>query len=360
MISVQEDLSLYIISSDSSLEKRCPYRYDVFIRAYERTSFMKRNAKLCSDKNQPAEHVASASATECKASFSNTSGAAESDFSSTNETSEPQETAKSGHSSRYATFQFILEDKSKTRRSSPDLLKEERQKSAVSKIQRRMKRLGVASIPFVIFLAGLIILSIGLFSYVENESLLSIFITSRDSSRVNGLNEEQNVTGISTTTQTTVKESAILPSETDGVLVVPFYYQGDQIGTLRIASVEMEVGVYQGDTEDQFQLGAGHSYMSFLPGQEGNIVLAAHRTNYFRDLEYVKVGDMIELETTYGLFEYKIRQIDILEEADFETILEDSEEEQLTLYTCYPFIYVGNAPNRYVVRCDLQKSEMYS
>jgi sortase A len=338
---------------------------------------MRKNAKPSFDRNEPNKNVTDSSATIRKVSFlrasgesdfvasggsdSGTSGESGSVFSSPDEISEPQETTESGRSSRYPTFQFIAAEKSKAQRSTPDLLKEGRQKSEISKMQRRLKRLGVASIPFVIFLAGLIILSIGLFSYIENESILAVFITSRDSSRVNGLNEEQNVTEISPpTTQTTVKESATLPSETEGVLVVPFYYQGDQIGTIKIDSIEMELGVYQGDTEDQFQLGAGHSNMSFLPGQEGNIVLAAHRTNYFRDLEYVKVGDLIEFETTYGLFEYKIRQIDILEKPDFGTIIEDTDEEQLTLYTCYPFIYVGNAPNRYVIRCDLQKSELYT
>ncbi len=263
-------------------------------------------------------------------------------------------------SSRYPSFQFIAAEKSREQRSSPDLLKEARQKSHFSKFRRRLRRVGIASIPFAIFLAGLIILSVGLFSYIENESILAIFITSRDTSRVTGLHEEQNVTEISQTVQTTVKQSATVPSETEGVLVVPFYYQGDQIGTIRISSIEMELGVYQGDTEDQFQLGAGHSNLSFLPGQEGNIVLAAHRTNYFRDLEYVKVGDTVDFETTYGLFSYKIRQIDILEKPDFPTIVEDTKEEQLTLYTCYPFIYVGNAPNRYVIRCDLQESELYT
>ena len=265
-----------------------------------------------------------------------------------------------GHSSRYPAFQFIAADKSKEQRSSPDRLKEARQKSHFSRLRRRLSRVAIASIPFAIFLVGLIILSIGLFSYIEKESILSIFITSRDSARVTGLHEEQNVTEQNQTTQTTVKESATVPSETEGVLVVPFYYQGDQIGTIQIDSIELEIGVYQGDTEEQFQLGAGHYNNSFLPGQEGNIVLAAHRTNYFRDLEYVKVGDTISFETTYGNFDYTIRQIDILEKADFPTIVKDTEEEQLTLYTCYPFIYVGNAPNRYVIRCDLQGSELFT
>ena len=58
------------------------------------------------------------------------------------------------------------------------------------------------------------------------------------------------------------------------------------------------------------------------------------------------------------MFRYKIREISILEKADFDTITDETDSEQLTLYTCYPFVYVGNAPNRYVVRCDLYESEL--
>lgn len=256
----------------------------------------------------------------------------------------------------YGTFSFISSEKSWEQRNSPDLLELDQKKTKMSRIRRRMKRVSVSAIPFAIFLLGLVILSVAFFSYLEHESILAVFLTDRDASHVSLL-DVQNVTE-TTTAQTTVQESATLPSETEGKLVVPFYYQGDQIGTIRIANAEIEVGVYQGDTEDQFRLGGGHYNNSFLPGQEGNIVVASHRTSYFRDLEYVEVGDIVEFETTYGMFRYKIREISILEKADFDTITDETDSEQLTLYTCYPFVYVGNAPNRYVVRCDLYESEL--
>ena len=241
--------------------------------------------------------------------------------------------------------------------------------------KRRLKRLLLSMIPFVLFIVGLTLVSAGLFSYIENESILAIFITSRDMSPSSGLHTllragssdsgitEPGETDTDRSTEpsaesgmTGIKEIAV--SEPSARLIVPFYYYGDQIGVVRISAVNLEVNVYQGDTEDQIRLGAGHYDGSYYPGQDGNIVIAGHRTTYFRNLENLKTGDQVDFETTYGQFIYQVREIVILDSPDFDSIIEEAKEEQLTLYTCYPFIYIGNAPQRYVVRCNLVESEL--
>lgn len=223
-------------------------------------------------------------------------------------------------------------------------------------LRHKIKKVLFAMIPFVIFMVGLAMVSVGFFSYIENESVLAIFITSRDlgsSVGLHGVDESMSLAPNSA--QPVAKETAA--ASPDGALTVPFYYEGDQCGQIRIPSVDIAVNVYQGDSEDELRLGAGHYNGSFFPGQDGNIVIASHRTTYFRNLENIAVGDKVEFETTYGLFTYQVREISILKN-DFSAIPEDLDHEQLTLYTCYPFVYIGNAPERFVVFCDLIGSEL--
>ena len=274
-----------------------------------------------------------------------------------------------------------------------------------------LKELLIAMIPFVLSLSGVALVSFGLFSFAEDEAILEYIITGGRESAVLGIHrlpvpspaeseetgasdtaaaettpsettpsaettvettsetsaETTSATAAETTAETTAAETTAAETtaaETDGSgtgrLVVPFYYYGDQIGIVRISSADLEVNVYQGDREDELQIGAGHYGGSLFPGQGGNIVLAGHRTTYFRNLEYVEIGDRVEFETTYVFFAYQVCEIKILDADAFESIVEETAQEQLTMYTCHPFNYVGNAPQRYVVLCDLLESDIYS
>jgi len=214
----------------------------------------------------------------------------------------------------------------------------------------------IVLVPYLLFLAGLFVLSLGIFTWAENESILSVFITKRDQPVFMDLNGLDASGASGATPAPLQKETAV--TEPDETLVVPFYYYGEQIGTISIASTEMSVEAYQGDLDTELRMGAGHSSVSLLPGQDGNIVFAAHRTSYFKPLQNVAVGDEVLFETTYGTFTYKVREIRILESDEFSLITKETEKEQLTLYTCYPFTYVGNAPDRYAVFCDLVESEL--
>jgi len=133
---------------------------------------------------------------------------------------------------------------------------------------------------------------------------------------------------------------------------------GGRIGTIRFPRIGNEGKAFQGDAEAQFRLGAGHSNGSYMPGQDGNIIFGAHRTNYFRKLEYVVVGDKVEFNAVYGNFTYRIDEIRIINGGD-NSIAAATDEERLTLYTCYPFVFIGNAPKRYVVICSLVESEIF-
>lgn len=134
-------------------------------------------------------------------------------------------------------------------------------------------------------------------------------------------------------------------------LVVPFYSIDDPIGTLRIPSVDIEVTVYQDDNPQNITRGGGHYLGSFLPGQGGNILIAGHRSRaVFYNFKALEPGDLVYFETTYGYYVYQVDRFQIIEGSD-DSIAAETAVEQLTMYTCYPFDYKGNAPQRYVFFC---------
>ena len=93
--------------------------------------------------------------------------------------------------------------------------------------------------------------------------------------------------------------------------------------------------------------GAGHVEGTALPGMVGNVVVAAHRDLHFEPLRYGQRGDEIELQTPRGTRRYVVEAIEIVDPTDVAVL--QSRDDQLVLITCYPFRFVGRAPQRYVV-----------
>lgn len=232
----------------------------------------------------------------------------------------------------------------------------------VSKAEYKKKKkarfivsLMMAVLPFALFITGLSLISIGIFRYVEQESPLSLFLNARKpaAAGLHGAGWDQSpVTVTPSPTETAAEPVKPVATNREGRLITPFFYIGDQFGTIRIPSVKIEVKAFQGDSEQEFRKGAGHFTGSYLPGQDGNILIAGHRTSYFRNFEYLKINDLVHFDTTYGRFTYQVREFRIISGNDA-SIADQTGKEQLTMYTCYPFTYVGNAPKRYVVFCDL-------
>ncbi|MBW3496683.1 class D sortase [Bacillus sp. FDAARGOS_1420] len=123
---------------------------------------------------------------------------------------------------------------------------------------------------------------------------------------------------------------------------------GSKIGDLVFKTLDYKVPVVQGTHDAELKSGVGHFAGSSLPGQDGNVVLSGHRNTSFRKLEYLKMGDSIEFATPYGNFIYEITDFKITNAKD-ETIIVPTNYETLTLTTCYPFEYIGDAPARFVV-----------
>ncbi|MHB1484477.1 MAG: class D sortase [Saccharofermentanales bacterium] len=226
-------------------------------------------------------------------------------------------------------------------------------------MDKKIHRLLIGAIPFAVFAFALAIICIGFFQYVENESILAVFLTKRDAMIPSGEWHGQNwVINANSGEAPILDNSKRAIIRKNARLLVPFFYIGEQFGTLDFSRIGLTVPVFQGDSEAQFRLGAGHLTTSYFPGQDNNIVIGGHRTTDFRKLEYVKVGDVIDFGVVYGDFSYRIDEIRIIKSGD-SSIAAPAKKEQLTLYTCYPFVYIGNAPKRYVLICSLLESEIF-
>ena len=120
------------------------------------------------------------------------------------------------------------------------------------------------------------------------------------------------------------------------------------VAVLNIPSLKLEVPVFDNDDELSLNRGAGLVAGMGDPDTGGNVGIAGHRDGFFRVLKDVKVGDVIEIRTRLKLHRYRVTTIEIVDKFD-KRMLADTELPGVTLVTCYPFYFVGNAPQRYIV-----------
>jgi sortase A len=120
------------------------------------------------------------------------------------------------------------------------------------------------------------------------------------------------------------------------------------LGRLDVPEAELSVMVLSGTDEVTLNRAVGHIEGTALPGETGNVGIAGHRDSFFRGLRHLEVGDDLKLTTLEGVAFYRVAAVDVVDPTDVE-VLDPTDEPTLTLVTCYPFYYVGDAPRRYVV-----------
>ncbi|MDF2801520.1 MAG: hypothetical protein K0S61_1423 [Anaerocolumna sp.] len=148
------------------------------------------------------------------------------------------------------------------------------------------------------------------------------------------------------------KQSAFDKSEIQVPALETHYgiISGDKIG--------LAAPIYYGDSDEILRKGVGQYTASGLPGEGKPILIGGHDGTYFAPLEQAIPGDIITIETNYGLFEYKVTGIKITDVTDTTAYNITQEKEQLILYTCYPFgQVVGDRSERYFVYCDKVEEE---
>lgn len=128
--------------------------------------------------------------------------------------------------------------------------------------------------------------------------------------------------------------------------------RGEVFGKIVISSLNKELPIIEGSDEAELAKGVGHYIGSVLPGETDNSVLAGHRDTVFRGLGEIKIDDLIEITTSAGIFIYKVSNTKIVN-SDDRTVIVPYDRAILTLVTCYPFDYIGNAPQRFIVTAEL-------
>jgi len=140
--------------------------------------------------------------------------------------------------------------------------------------------------------------------------------------------------------------------ETETVSVTPLPIgAGDPIGRVVIARLGISVVVAEGTNRLTLRRAVGHIPGTALPGQPGNTAISGHRDTFFRPLRNVRQNDMIEITTHRGEYRYRVVSTKIVGPSDV-SVLDSSESQVLTLVTCYPFYFVGPAPDRFIVRAE--------
>jgi len=137
-----------------------------------------------------------------------------------------------------------------------------------------------------------------------------------------------------------------------GAAKMPKVSTGSIVGRLEIPRLGTSVVVFEGTDPGTLDLGAGHWSGSPLPGENGNVVVAAHRDTFFRSLRKIRDQDAVDVATTEGTRHYLVESTQIVNPNDV-AVLAPTAEPSLTLITCYPFEYFGHAPKRFIVRARL-------
>lgn len=128
---------------------------------------------------------------------------------------------------------------------------------------------------------------------------------------------------------------------------------------LDIDHLNIRVPVYDGASEFNLNRGAARIKGTGRIGEVGNLGIAGHRDGFFRPLKDIRVGDSFVLETHRGTEEYTVTSIDIIEPSQVE-VLAPTDTPTVTLVTCYPFYYVGNAPKRFIVKGEAHSHQVNS
>lgn len=142
----------------------------------------------------------------------------------------------------------------------------------------------------------------------------------------------------------------------DIILYPEYPSAGDVVGSLSIPALELELPIIEGTGTDELKAGVGHFIQSVLPGEIDNCVLSGHRDTVFASLGGLKIGDQLIVQTTAGIFTYEVTGTRIVDKDD-KTVIVPTDHAVLTLTTCYPFSYIGPAPDRYIVSADLVTGE---
>lgn len=126
-------------------------------------------------------------------------------------------------------------------------------------------------------------------------------------------------------------------------------FESVPLGRIELNRIGLDAMIMEGIDNRTLRHAVGHFPRTALPGQPGNVAIAGHRDRFFRGLREVRVDDEVTLTTLHGSYRYRVETTLVVEPREI-WVLEDTGQATLTLVTCYPFNFVGPAPQRFIVR----------
>lgn len=199
--------------------------------------------------------------------------------------------------------------------------------------QRRQSSAGLNWLRYSLLCIGLVLLSYTAYIYFDaaifqahEEQILDAGVSAPESSSAKDTRKPNRSVGA------------------DGVALEP-----SLIGRISISRLNVKAIIREGTDSKTLRRAVGHVTGTALPGEDGNIGLAGHRDSFFRGLRDVRKDDVITVQTFDREFEYKVDSLQIVGPKDVQ-VLAPTNQPILTLVTCYPFQYLGNAPRRFIVR----------
>ena len=130
------------------------------------------------------------------------------------------------------------------------------------------------------------------------------------------------------------------------------------IGRMAIPRLGLSAIVMEGTSPSTLRRAVGHIAGTALPGRPGNVGISGHRDTFFRPLQHIRQNDIITFKTLSGDYRYRVVSTKVVLPTEIEVLQSDSRE-LLTLVTCYPFYFVGSAPERFVVQAERAEGPTY-
>jgi len=189
------------------------------------------------------------------------------------------------------------------------------------------------------------VICVGYFLYTYAEAWLYQAFEDRELDKILS---DTAPTGTSGTTEETIPRAGALPRRT--------FAQGSTVGRIEIPRLGVSAVIRAGSDARTLRLAVGYIPGTAVPGEPGNFGLAGHRDTFFRKLRDISPDDEIRIVTKDGVFNYYVQRTTIVMPQDV-WVLDPTSYPALTLVTCYPFNYIGSAPQRFIVRAVLRTTE---
>lgn len=211
-------------------------------------------------------------------------------------------------------------------------------------MNKQLKRISIYAVMSILyFVLGYAVLFFAL------EPIASYVIASGKMAIVKGAPGYQSQYDPEVTRLVMSRKAEVATEKSEVVVPEPESHYGDMV----CKRIKLSAPIYFSDSEKAFQDGVGQYPKSGLPGEGKPILIGGHDDTFFAPLEQIRSGDIIEITTDYGKFEYEVTSTQVADAKDTTAYDLSQKKEQLILYTCYPFgQLVGDVSNRFYVYCD--------